>query len=108
MRYFVGTAARQKRDNRLARVQSTIRGKLRAWPLRRHLSHQRMANEIGFHAARAVPVLFKRENANSAHESPPHQVGAPGPPGPELRTHKVDVLHPLSFHGPRQSQMKAR
>ena len=108
VRDFAGAASRQERNDRLARVQSIGRGKLRARSLRRHISHQRMADEISLHAARAVPFLFKRKNAQTAHESSPHQIRTPRPPGPELRAHEIDVLHAPALQRARQAQMKSR
>ena len=68
---------------------------------------QRMANEICGHAARAVPFLLKRENAQPANEAAANQIRAPWPPRPELWADEIHSRHALIFQRARQSQMES-
>src|SRR5260370_7778575 len=55
-----------------------------------------------------VKLFFKRKDTKSLGEAPPHQIHAPGPPGPELRANVIDVSNPFRPQLPRKTQMKTR
>src|SRR5947209_6492963 len=72
-----------------------------------HRVNQRMANKLRRHARFLKKFLFKRKNAESLHEAPPHQVYAPRTPGPKLRTNVVNILDAEGEQFTSQPQMKA-
>src|SRR5450759_5859322 len=65
-----------------------------------------MPDKVGGHAARAIPFLLKREDAEPPHKPPAHQVRTPRPPRPELRANEIDVLHALALQRARKTQVK--
>src|SRR6266699_4379941 len=107
VRDFPRAASRQNGHDRFAGIQSEKCRELGARSFRGDIPHQRMPNKIRRYSARAIPILLEGENAEPAHESPPHQVSAPRPPGPELRANKINILDTLPLQRPREAQMKA-
>src|SRR6266446_4888955 len=67
-----------------------------------------MTDEFHRYTGIGIELLFKWEDAQRQSESPPDQIGAPGPPGPELRTDVVDVANAFWKQFARQPQMKTR
>src|SRR5690349_13894084 len=108
VRDFAGAASRQKDDDGLGGIQADGRRKFLARSFRRDVAHQGMPDKIRRDASRAIPVLFEWKNTQPAHEPPPHQVGAPGPPGPELRAYEINISNALPLERPREPQVKAR
>jgi hypothetical protein len=52
-----------------------------------------MADEFCVYAALAEEILFEWKDAKCLDEAAADEIGAPRPPGPELRTNIVDVAH---------------
>src|SRR6266853_2550656 len=71
-----------------------------------HVSHQRVADESHGHTGVGKELFFKRKDAESLRETPPHQIHAPRPPSPELRADVIDVSNAFGAQLARQTQMK--
>src|SRR5882672_12744049 len=67
-----------------------------------------MTDEFHRYAGIGVELFFKREDAQCQSESPPDQICAPGPPGPELRADVVDVSNAFWKQFASEPQMKTR
>src|SRR6266850_5966974 len=107
VRDFSRAASRQDGDDWFGGIQSEKCRELLTRFFCGHIPHQGMPDKIRRYPARAIPILFKWENAEPAHESTAHQVRAPRPPRPELRANKIDILHALLLQCPREAQMEA-
>jgi len=106
MRNFSPPAARQDRDDGAPLYKTVFPAEF--FPRQRwfHVSHQRMTDEFHRYTGIGVELLFKWENAQRQREPPPDQIGAPGPPSPELRADEVDVSDAFWKQFARQPQMK--
>src|SRR6266436_2412527 len=107
VRDFSRAASRQDGDDWFGGIQSEKCRELLTRFFCGHIPHQGMPDKIRRYPARAIPILFERENAEPAHESTTHQVRTPRPPGPELRANKIDILHALLLQCLREAQMEA-
>ena len=66
-----------------------------------------MTDEFHRHSGIRVELFFEMENAQRLRKSPPHQIHAPGTPGPELRADVVDVSNAFWKQFAREPQMEA-
>src|SRR6202049_1358367 len=106
MSQFRWTATGQNGDDRSFRIKAVARGESLAADGRSHGIHQRMPDPIRRDAGLTIELLLEGENAQSTHKPALHQPYAPWPPGPELRTNKIDIPHMLAAEHTRKAQVK--
>src|SRR5580704_2486365 len=106
MSQFRWTATRQDGDDGSFRIKTVARGKGFAADGRSHDIHQRMPDPVRPHAGLAVEILLERKNAQAAYKTPLYQPHPPRPPGPELRTNKIDTPNMLAAEHTREAQVK--
>src|SRR5450755_4991311 len=93
MRQLCGPASGQDGYYRACRIKSQLLAKLLTVFCGVYFAHQWVPNEFCRYACLAEKFFFEREDAECLHKSSAHQVGAPGPPGPELRADVVNVAY---------------
>src|SRR5580700_8563298 len=96
MSQFRWTATRQNSNDGSFRIEAVARSESLAADGRSHDIHQRMPYPVRPHAGLAVEILLEWENAQAAYKTPLYQPHPPRPPGPELRTNKIDISHMLA------------
>src|SRR5215471_9169421 len=65
-----------------------------------------MTDELDVRTRFAEEFHFERENAEPERKSPPHEVCAPRPPSPKLRTDVINVAAAKRFQLSGKTQMK--
>src|SRR5579863_165728 len=106
MSQFRWTATRQNSDDGSFRIKTVARGESVAADGRAHSVHKRVSNPVRSHARLAVEILLEGKNAQPTHEAALHQPHPPRPPGPELRTNKIDIPYMLAAENTREAQVK--
>src|SRR5712692_7193795 len=103
---FPPSASRQNRQDLVPFFQTVFLAEKSPRQCGLHVSYERVADEFHRHASIGVKLFFERENTQRLRKPPPHQVHAPRPPRPELRTDVIDVSNALGAQLARQAQMK--
>src|SRR4029077_16512711 len=103
MSQFRWTATRQNSNDGSFPIETVARSESLAADGRSHDIHQRMPDPVRPHAGLAVEILLERKNAQPAHKTALHQPHPPRPPGPQLRTNKIDIPHMLAAEHTREA-----
>src|SRR5258708_12927189 len=100
-------ASRKESHKRAGGIEAVRAKEFRARSARADFAHQRMTHKLCRHGALAEELFFEREDAQGLFETPTHRTNPPGPPGPELRGHKINVADADAAKFARQAQVEA-
>jgi len=105
---FGGATARKDGDDMAARNEIVFFAELTAIFSGSNGANERVADEFGGDSGVTKKLLFEGEDTEGFFESPGDELGAPGPPGPELRANVVDIANATRFEFARKAKMETR